>query len=47
MRHKEDEEYSVELVSPCGDVIEVWEPVPQLTSWCDTCYEYHVYEPVE
>lgn len=41
---KEPEDVYV-LMAPCGAAIEVWEPLPQLTSWCFDCEEYHVYIP--
>lgn len=33
------------LVAPCGDAIEVWEPIPALTSWCAECNEWQLYLP--
>lgn len=40
-----DAEESIIYMAPCGDAIELWEPIPRLTAWCDTCREYHVYLP--
>lgn len=48
MRYDEDDDdVIIEMIAPCGDAIEIWEPVPQITSWCDLCREYHVYKPQE
>jgi len=43
-RYDEDFE-SIILMAPCGDAIEVWEPVPSITSWCDECDDWHTYIP--
>jgi hypothetical protein len=43
-RAEEDEEVYI-LMAPCGDAIEMWEPIPSMFMYCQNCIQWHEYLP--